>query len=71
MFSFLTKSSVALAELLQGCIKVECTMFSDFLSSYKIYVCLCVSHYLLLNRTTILSNTFYRMLPYDHYLLTF
>jgi len=70
MFSLLTKSSIALEELLEGCVKLECTMFCASLSSHKIYVCLCVSHYLLLYRKTILSNTFYHMLPYDYSFLT-
>lgn len=70
MFSFLTKSSIVLEELLEGCIKLECTMLCASLSSYQICVCLRVSHYLLLSRMTILSNTFYHMLPYAHSLLT-
>lgn len=70
MFSFLTKSSIMLEELLEGCIKLECTMLSASLSSHQARVCLRVSHYLLLGRTTILSNTFHHMLPYAHSLLT-
>lgn len=72
VFGFLTKLSITLEELLEGCIKLECAMFCASLSSCNTSVCLCVSHYLLLNDHPVkhvLPHAFFVATVYWHFKL--